>query len=997
MPPKQELGGDKKPENTINWIEFRDTLLASQTAMQNSITELNQTLIRHLGHANPRPVEAIGAQAYQDQPADLLQGQQQGQQLNPIILDQQQNRELVHYRQQEQRQNDTRWEAGFRVDIPEFHGGIRGDQLLDWLVSVEEILEFKGVPEDRKVALVATKFRGHAASWWQQTKSTRTRANKAPIRSWEKLKKKLKDTFLHHNYDRTQYNKFQNLKQGSRSVDEYAEEFYLLLTRNEIYDTQVQLVSRFIGGLRLQLQNSLSQLDPTTVAEAHRRAASFEQQMKSVSWSSSNQRPRPTDQQYSPLTKEGTVLPKSDPRTLSKEEEQGLRKSTRNALRCYTCGEPGHRQTACPNQPRRGLLADERDQEYESNDSGDDNADHESIIHHTKGDEGTSLVLHHVCLTPQQKEDHWLRTNIFRSTCTIRDKICTFIIDSGSCRNVFAESAVKKLGLSLEAHPTPYSLTWFQDGIATRVSQRVLVPFSIGPFYKDRFYFDVAPMDISHLILGKPWEYDRKIIHDGEKNTYQFYWETHNIVLLPSRDPPSTPPPRPSKPPPRSTSNHAPPTHTLCSYAAFEQELREEGFALALLPAKIPNSVFVSPPPKELAAVLQEFVDVFPADLPLGLPPLRDIQHHIDLTPGAVLPNRPHYRMSPQEHEELRRQVEDLLSKGHIRESLSPCAVPALLIPKKDGTWRMCVDSRAINKITIRYRFPIPRLDDLLDQIGKATVFSKIDLKSGYHQIRIRPGDEWKTAFKMREGLFEWLVMPFGLSNAPSTFMRIMNQALRPFIGKFVVVYFDDILSFSSSWESHVSHLRDVLLVLRRETLFAAKQKCEFGTSEVKFLGYVVSDKGLAVDNAKVEAIRSWPRPQSVTEVRSFHGLASFYRRFVQNFSTIVTPITNCMKDGRFEWTSEATAAFELIKLKLTTAPILVLPDFTLTFELHCDASKLGIGAVLSQNGNPLLTSVRNCQVHVFVIAHMTSSFTLLFKLSSIGDIIWCTATLSSL
>ncbi|KAK9157681.1 hypothetical protein Scep_004255 [Stephania cephalantha] len=260
----------------------------------------------------------------------------------------------------------------------------------------------------------------------------------------------------------------------------------------------------------------------------------------------------------------------------------------------------------------------------------------------------------------------------------------------------------------------------------------------------------------------------------------------------------------------------------------------------------------------------------------------------------------------------------------------------------------MCVDSQAIRKTTIKYRF-ISRFEDMLDNLGDATMFSKLHLRSGYHQIRIRLGDEWKIAFKMRNGLYEWLVMPFGLSNAPRTFMCLMTHILRPLLGQSMVVYFDDILIYSSNEEEHLTHIQAILTILRTNQLFLNLSKCLFCQHRLMILGFIISSEGIHVDEDKINAIKEWPIPKNDSDVRSFHGLATFYSRFIHNFSTLTAPLTDCLKQQQFTWDIAQQSNFDTLKQHLCTSPVLALLDFSKVFELESDASVTGMGVVSMQ------------------------------------------------
>ena len=358
--------------------------------------------------------------------------------------------------------------------------------------------------------------------------------------------------------------------------------------------------------------------------------------------------------------------------------------------------------------------------------------------------------------------------------------------------------------------------------------------------------------------------------------------------------------------------------------------------------AYVIDTVKARPSVSDIPSV-SDFPDVFPEEL-LGLPPHREIEFAIDVVPGATPASITPYKMAPLELKELKLQLQELLEKGFIRPSVSPWGAPVLFVKKKDGTLRLCIDYRQLNKLTVKNKYQLPRIDDLFDQLKGASIFSKIDLRSGYHQLRIKDADVHKTAFRTRYGHYEFLVMPFELTNAPAAFMDLMNRVFRPYVDQFVVVFINDILVYSKDRESHDTHLQVVLETLRKEQLYAKLSKCEFWMNEVSFLGHIVSKEGIRVDPKKIEVVVEWKPPRNVIEVRSFLGLAGYYRRFVKGFSMTAAPMTKLLqKNVKYEWSEKCQRSFDKLKAFLTEAPVLTQPTCGREYVIFSDASLNGL------------------------------------------------------
>ncbi|KAG7568008.1 Integrase catalytic core [Arabidopsis thaliana x Arabidopsis arenosa] len=726
--------------------------------------------------------------------------------------------------------------GGLKLRIPPFHGKNDPDAFLEWEKKIDLLFDCQHFSDRKKVRLAATGFHDYAIDWWDQLVTNRKRNRENPVETWEEMMILMRRRFIPSHYHRELHQKLRRLSQGSRNVEDYFQEMEKLMLKADVDEHRDATMARFLSGMNRELQDRMEMQTYDTIEEMLHKAILVEQQLRRKSVTTKPSYPKSEKPSYPSRT---DSKPKSEFKpNVSSQDYKGKTEastSSRNRdIECFRCKGKGHYANKCPNQRAMlmldsGEIVTEDEKDCDSAPIYDDDEEHAV--------KGELLVARRVLLSQEKSLEDEQRENLFHTRCHIKDKVCSLIIDGGSCTNVASMTLVKKLNLEMKKHPRPYSLRWLSNQKQT-VTHQVLVSLSIGR-YEDEILCDVLSMEAGHILLGRPWQYDRRTVHDGYTNKYSFEYQGRKITLAPMSphevyldqlkleqnqgknivsDPLNT----------SSTKNESESSRKTPLKAFESKPVRQE--TLFVRPSEIKHALVTKQPfvllvfkdalltnpepdlPSNVLSLLQEYSDVFPEDSPGGLPPIRGIEHQIDFVPGATLPNRPAYRTNPVETKELQRQVGELLEKGHIRESMSPCAVPVLLVPKKDGSWRMCVDCRAINNIT-----------------------------------------------------------------------------------------------------------------------------------------------GIQVDESKIKAIQDWPSPKTVGEVRSFHGLAGFYRRFVRDFSTIAAPLTEVIKkDVGFQWEQAQEDAFQLLKHKLTHAPLLVLPDFMKTFEIECDASGVGIGAVLMQEKKPI-------------------------------------------
>ncbi|PNX78745.1 retrotransposon-related protein, partial [Trifolium pratense] len=593
---------------------------------------------------------------------------------------------------------------------------------------------------------------------------------------------------------------------------------------------------------------------------------------------------------------------------------------------CYWCDEKFSFTHKCPNRQLM-LLQCEDDEEDQVLDGLPQSAE---IITNTLD---TTQTEHHLSLNAMKGTSNM---GVLRFTGSIEHLGVQVLIDGGSSDNFLQPRIAKILKLPIELGPQFNVLVGNGETMtAEGIVQKLPLDIQGHKLEVPVFLLPVAGADV---ILGASWLATLgPHVADYSSLKLKFFLKDKFVTL----------------------SGEAMPRPIPAQFHHFKRLVNTDSiaecFTVQWLKSSESDDVFKDLPTNiepEIAMLLYTYKSLFQP--PTALPPSRAHNHTIPLMEGTNPVKVKPYRYPHSQKAQIEIMIQDMLQQGIIQTSTSSFSSPIVLVKKKDGTWRFCTDYRALNAITVKDCFPIPTVDELLDELFGAKFFSKLDLRSGYHQILLQPEDRHKTAFRTHQGHYEWLVMPFGLTNAPATFQSLMNHIFQHALRKYVLVFFDDILIYSSNWQDHLKHLDAVLQVLQENTLFVKLSKCSFGVLEIEYLGHMVTGQGVSMDKDKVQAVLEWPIPGNVKQLRGFLGLTGYYRRFIKSYAKIASPLTDLLKKEAYEWNVNAEMAFQQLKAAITSAPVLALPDFQKPFVLETDASGVGIGAVLHQEGHPI-------------------------------------------
>nr|ABA94439.1 retrotransposon protein, putative, Ty3-gypsy subclass [Oryza sativa Japonica Group] len=860
---------------------------------------------------NPTLAQVMAHQT-QMMAAMMQQMQQQHQQMH--------QRMMQHAEQQHQQFGppppQSKLPEFLRVRPPTFSSTTNPMEANDWLHAIEKKLNLLQCNDQEKVAFATHQLQGPASAWWDNHMATRPPGTEV---TWAEFCRSFRKAQVPDGVVAQKKREFRALHQGNRTVTEYLHEFNRLARyAPEDVRTDAEKQEKFMAGLDDELTNQLisgdyadferlvdkaiRQEDQRNKMDRKRKAAQFRAPQ------GSHQRPRFTPgQQGGPTTmivrQHRPFNPSNFPQGASGSQNHHGGQSNRGAAPrppmapaqssppAQAKKETGAKPGSCFNCGELGHFADKCPKPRRA------------------GPRFIQARVNHA-----SAEEAQAAPEVVLGTFPVNSIPATVLFDSGATHSFISKKFVGMYGLRKEELSTPMRVhTPGNSSTSVSFSPSVLIEIQRSPFLANLILLESKDLDV---ILGMDWLTKFKGVIDCANRTVTLTNEKGETVVYKSPDSP------------------------------------KQGVSLNQIEAEIPvDTVEKNLKKLEDIPIASEYPEVFPEDL-TTMPPKREIEFRIDLAPGtAPIYKRP-YRMAVNELAEVKKQVDEQLQKGYIRPSTSPWGAPVIFVEKRDKTKRMCVDYRALNEVTIKNKYPLPRIDDLFDQLKGAKVFSKIDMRSGYHQLRIREEDIPKTAFTTRYGLYECTVMSFGLTNAPAFFMNLMNKVFMEFLDKFVVVFIDDILIYSKSEEEHEQHLRLVLEKLKEHQLYAKFSKCDFWLTEVKFLGHVITAQGVAVDPSNVESVTKWTPPKTVSQIRSFLGLAGYYRRFIENFSRIARPMTQLLKkDEKFKWTAECDKSFEELKKKLVSAPVLILPDQMKDFQVYCDASRHGLGCVLMQEG----------------------------------------------